>query len=79
MAKTTAKRGARKGRAGPQAPVGAWSPDSLLTALKRGTIDEKIAVLHKAGILDENGELTQTYKSWGSKASRTPDLESDAE
>ncbi len=79
MAKTTAKRAPRKGRSGPQAPVGAWTPDSLLTALKRGTLDEKIAVLRKAGILDENGELTQTYKSWGAKVTRTPAFETDGE
>jgi hypothetical protein len=44
-----------------------------MTALRRGSIDEKVAVLKKAGILDENGNLTKTYQNWGSKVTRTPD------
>ncbi|MBK7402322.1 MAG: hypothetical protein IPJ34_40315 [Myxococcales bacterium] len=84
MAKTTKKKAtearakaARPGKkgvlvAGRQAPTGAWSPDVLLDALRRGTDDEKVAILKKAGILDADGKLTKTYENWGSKVTRTP-------
>lgn len=46
-----------------------------MTALRRGSVDEKVAVLKKAGILDANGKVTKTYKNWGSKVTRTPDAQ----
>lgn len=58
---------------GPQAPAGAWTPASLLAALKSGTDADKLEALKQAGILDASGNLTRTYKSWGSKVTRTPD------
>ena len=42
-----------------------------MAAVQRGTIEEKVALLKKAGILDENGEVAEKYRSWGSKVSRT--------
>jgi hypothetical protein len=83
MAKTTKKKAAsapaRQAPArqapGRQAPAGAWSPDTLLTALRRGSAAKKVAVLKKAGILDANGKLTRMYKNWGSKVTRTPDAQ----
>ena len=79
MAKTSKKtRRAAESAAepGPQAPPGTWTPADLVAAVKRGTLDEKVALLSKFGILDENGELAKKYQSWGSKPSRTPeDLE----
>jgi hypothetical protein len=41
-----------------------------MAALKRGTIEEKVAMLREFGILDENGDLSRTYRDWGSKVSR---------
>jgi len=58
---------------GRQAPTGAWSPETLLSALKSGTDTDKLKALKKAGILDASGNLTKTYKNWGSKVTRTPD------
>ena len=77
-ARSTKKRtlnAEREKTVGLQAPTGSWSPASLLAALKRGTVDEKVAVLKKAGILDASGKLTETYRSWGSKVTRTPNAE----
>ena len=53
--------------------MGAWSPETLLSALQGGTDADKRAALEKAGILDASGKLTKTYKNWGSKVTRTPD------
>lgn len=78
MAKTTKKKTpAARGRQAPgrQAPAGAWSPDTLMKALRSGSVDEKVEVLKKAGILDASGKLTKTYKNWGSKVTRTPDAQ----
>lgn len=73
MARTKAKRAAaRKApEPGPQAPPGTWTPAELMAAVQRGTIEEKVALLRKAGILDESGEVAEKYRSWGSKVSRT--------
>lgn len=60
---------------GNQAPAGAWAPKALLSALKRGTSTDKLNALKKAGILDASGNLTKTYKNWGSKVTRTPDAQ----
>jgi hypothetical protein len=73
MAKTSkAKRATRKAiEPGPQAPPGTWTPAELSAAIRRGTIEEKVALLKKAGILDENGEISKRYRDWGSKVTRT--------
>lgn len=60
---------------GPQAPAGAWSPDALLAALKKGTSADKREALKQAGILDASGNLTKTYESWGSRVTRTPNAD----
>ncbi len=73
MAKSSKKRVLPS--AGRQAPAGAWSPDTLLSALQRGGDDDRLEALKKAGILDERGQLTKTYKNWGTKVTRTPDAE----
>jgi hypothetical protein len=71
MAKTRKTKASEA--SGRQAPTGAWSPETLLTALKRGTDADKREALKKAGILDASGQLTKRYKNWGSKVTRTPD------
>jgi len=71
MARTSKKKAPTT--SGRQAPVGAWSPETLLSALKSGTDADKLEALKKAGILDASGKLTKTYKNWGSKVTRTPD------
>jgi hypothetical protein len=58
---------------GRQAPRDAWTADELSAALAAGTIEEKVAFLRTAGILDERGELAKMYRSWGRKVSRTPE------
>lgn len=58
---------------GNQAPAGAWTPATLLSALRSGTSTDKRNALRKAGILDATGNLTKTYKNWGSTVTRTPD------
>jgi hypothetical protein len=50
-----------------------------MEALKSGSDAEKVATLRDAGILDAKGELTKTYKNWGTKVTRTPELEIDSE
>jgi hypothetical protein len=64
--------------AGLQAPTGAWSADLLLSALRRGSDQDKVAILKKAGILDAEGNFTKTYENWGKKVTRTPDAEVSA-
>jgi hypothetical protein len=71
MARTSKKKAPTA--SGRQAPAGAWSPETLLSALKSGTDADKLEALKKAGILDASGNLTKTYKNWGSKVTRTPD------
>lgn len=56
---------------GPQAPRGTWTPAELAAAIQRGTVEEDLALLKEVGILDENGEVAERYRSWGSKVSRT--------
>lgn len=68
-------RAKRRIRPGPQAPDGLWSPAKMRAALLRGTKRSKIALLKEIGILDENGEVSAKYKSWGNKVTRTPELE----
>ena len=73
MARTSKKKVAPG--AGQQAPTGAWTPATLLSALQRGTDDDRVEALKKAGIIDARGNLTKTYKNWGTKVTRTPDAE----
>lgn len=78
MAKTGKRTGTQKAvaaaGAGRQAPTGAWSPDTLISALRRGTDEDRVAALKRAGIIDASGKLTKTYKNWGTKVTRTPDV-----
>jgi hypothetical protein len=60
---------------GRQAPPRVWTPEELFLALTQGTIEEKVALLRTAGILDERGKLAKKYRSWGNKPSRTPEVE----
>lgn len=71
----TSKKSKKKASAtlGRQAPAGAWSPETLVSALTCGTESDKLRALKKAGILDASGNLTKRYKNWGSKVTRTPD------
>jgi hypothetical protein len=77
MAKTTNPKRTKGSspRPGPQAPPGVWTPKALSAALALGTLEEEVALLRAAGILDARGELAMKYRSWGNKASRTPDLD----
>jgi len=74
MGRTTkrASRGAVSVQPSTQAPSGAWTPDSLVEALRRGTAEEKKALLRTAGILDAKGDLAKKYRNWGTKVTRTP-------
>ncbi len=77
MARTAKPRRAKEqaARPGPQAPPGVWTPQALAAALAPGTLEEEVALLRAAGILDERGELARKYRSWGGKASRTPEVD----
>jgi hypothetical protein len=68
--KATASKQVPPGR---QAPPGTWSPDSLREALSQGSIEEKLALLRKLGIVTNDGKLGARYQNWGKVVSRTPD------
>lgn len=55
---------------GRQAPGGLWSPQDALSAVESGTVDEDVAILKRAGILQEDGKVSQRYKRWGKNESR---------
>lgn len=69
----TRKQKSSAAEAGRQAPTGAWGPETLMSALQRGSDSDRVAALKKAGIIDASGNLTKTYKNWGTKVTRTPD------
>lgn len=73
MAKTRKKNVVRA--ADRQAPAGAWSPISLMAALKHGTDADRVDALKKAGIITARGNLSKTYKNWGTKVTRAPNAE----
>lgn len=50
-----------------------WTPENLLRALEQGTAEDKRKAM--AGIFDEQGNLTNRYRDWGDKVSRTPNAE----
>lgn len=52
-----------------------WTPQRLLEAVTAGDTDNKLALLRKIGLLDEQNHLTARSKSWGADVSRTPQLE----
>lgn len=60
---------------GPQAPRELWSPEALKAALVRGTLQDKVAALHQAGILDEKGQLSKNYENWGDRLTRAGNYE----
>ena len=70
MAKTRTQTSANVGQ---QAPVGIWTPASLMSALRSGSMEDKIDALKAAGIVDARGKLGRRYKNWGTKVTRTPD------
>jgi hypothetical protein len=72
MAKTSKKKLVAT-KVGRQAPTGAWTPEALMAALRRGTDADRVAALKKAGIIDASGKLTKTNTDWGTNVTRTPD------
>lgn len=60
---------------GRQAPNGAWTPEQLLSAFRDRSDAKRVEALRLAGIIDADGKVTQLYKSWGSKVTRTPEDE----
>ena len=74
MAKTKKKKSVQ---ISPQAHDGAWTPNDLLDALKRGTKADRIRAMKTAGIIDSKGNVTSRYKSWGNKVTRTMNLMPD--
>jgi len=57
---------------GRQAPGSLWSPHEALLTLERGSVDDDVAILKRAGILEENGTVSARYRNWGKNGSRTP-------
>jgi len=58
-----------------------WKNTSSLERMKalfrNRTDEERIQTAKAAGILDQDGKVTDMYKSWGNKPSRTPESEDD--
>ena len=46
---------------GRQAPSDVWSTKQLIELFKNQTVEQSIATAKRAGILDENGNLTEFY------------------
>lgn len=69
----TAKKARPAAPSSRQAAIDAWGADALSRALRRGTVEEKRAILTHAGILGRDGKLAPKYRNWGSKATRTPE------
>ena len=65
MAKTEEKKRNEDLVPGPQAPTEVWSPAALMSSLVRGTLEDKVDVLRRSGILDENGRISKAYTNWG--------------
>ena len=66
MAKTSpAKNGDR------QAAPNTYSAESLAAAAHSVADDRKLELLKKAGILSADGRLSNAYRNWGTKVSRT--------
>jgi len=57
---------------------GLWSPQDALSAVESGTVDEDVAILKRAGILQEDGKVSQRYKRWGKNESRASVAETTA-
>jgi hypothetical protein len=74
MAKTSRKKAAQLA-VGRQAPTGAWTPDQLASVFQDRSDAERVEALKLAGIIDEKGNITPLYKSWGKKVTRTPDAD----
>jgi len=55
-----------------QAARDAWTPDAWLAWDRTATDEDRIQAAIKAGILDEDGNVTPMYsKGWGNKVTRT--------
>jgi len=54
-----------------------WTPAGLVSAVKAGSMAEKVALLKTIGILTPEGQLADKYKNWGDKPSRTPGAEDE--
>lgn len=50
-----------------------WSANALLKALDKASKGNAVAALKRRGILTKKGKLASKFRSWGNKASRTPD------
>ncbi len=74
MAKTSKKKAAQL-PVGRQAPTGAWTPDQLASVFQDRSDAKRVEALKLAGIIDDKGNITPLYKSWGNKVTRTPDAD----
>jgi hypothetical protein len=57
----------------PQPLVGDWAPSALVRALRKARKGDRVLALKRSGILTKAGNLAPRFRSWGQKASRTPD------
>jgi len=60
MARTAKRARKRRARPGRQAPVGVWSPDELLEAIRRPSRARKVAFLRDVAILAQ-GKLAKEF------------------
>lgn len=58
-------------KVGRQAPGGLWSPLDALVIVESGTVEDDVAILKRAGILEQDGKVSARYKRWGKNESRT--------
>lgn len=52
-----------------------WTPARLRSAVTEGTLEQKLSVLRRIGIVDEDGKLSKRATDWGSRPTHTPPLE----
>jgi hypothetical protein len=55
-----------------KAPI-EWTPEKLLKAIQSETPRQVLARLKRIGVLTASGEISDRYKNWGNKVTRTPD------
>lgn len=73
-AKSARASAAQRPGAAPPPSGPEWTVEALTQALNSTSIDEDVALLKRAGILNKRGKLAKRYTSWGNKVSRTPEI-----
>jgi hypothetical protein len=56
-----------------QAPREVWSPEEMLAAIVGGTLEDNLAAMRRAGIIDDQNQFTEAYKRGGQRLTRAAD------